>query len=52
LSVAKGFPSVSLQKPAERIINVYEAWGKPEQAAEWGLRRDEGAKSIEKRLCR
>jgi len=35
LKSAQGVPAPRLRKALDRIVNLYEAWGKPEKAAEW-----------------
>jgi eukaryotic-like serine/threonine-protein kinase len=32
------YAKVRLAKSAERIVRLYEAWGKPEEATEWKLK--------------
>ena len=35
LEAAPGFPPQRLPQMAERVVKLYEAWSKPEQAAHW-----------------
>jgi hypothetical protein len=41
LKAAKGVPPAELNRALDRLIKLYEAWGKPEKATEWRAKRDQ-----------
>src|SRR5262249_45863285 len=48
LKAAPQVPIEQLPKAGDRLIRLYEAWGKPENAAEWRARRDQLPKAPRK----
>jgi hypothetical protein len=38
-----------LAETLERLVQLYEAWGKPEQAAVWRAKRDQTVRPAEKK---
>jgi hypothetical protein len=48
LQDARGTPPQRRAEAADRIVNLYEMWGKPEKAAEWRAKRLTQPKPSEK----
>src|SRR5262249_40016527 len=48
LKSAQGVRPAVLRRAVDRIIQLYEAWEKTEQAAEWRAKRNQLSKSMEK----